>query len=154
MVGARELSVGRAASAALRLAGPVASPVLARYFSALSRGDPLPVKDRMEMPVATQKTDTGLSQGLLKVLHKQVGETHWPARPCFATWALSSPLGKAGSPQKPPVPAGIVRAVSDPVVFGHLVWARETQIAVDGFLFQMQLQERDTKRDLSSLIYS
>ncbi|XP_053448960.1 ropporin-1-like protein [Nycticebus coucang] len=43
----------------------------AGYFSALSRGDPLPVKDRLEMPVATQKTDTGLTQGLLKVLHKQ-----------------------------------------------------------------------------------
>ncbi|XP_006714567.1 ropporin-1-like protein isoform X1 [Homo sapiens] len=43
----------------------------AGYFSALSRGDPLPVKDRMEMPTATQKTDTGLTQGLLKVLHKQ-----------------------------------------------------------------------------------
>ncbi|KAL0628854.1 Ropporin-1-like protein [Plecturocebus cupreus] len=42
-----------------------------RYFSALSRGDPLPVKERMEMPMATQKTDTGLTQGLLKVLHKQ-----------------------------------------------------------------------------------
>lgn len=42
-----------------------------QYFSALSRGDPLPVKDRIEMPVATQKTDTGLTQGLLKVLHKQ-----------------------------------------------------------------------------------
>ncbi|XP_014399031.1 PREDICTED: ropporin-1-like protein isoform X3 [Myotis brandtii] len=41
------------------------------YFSALSRGDPLPVKDRIEMPVATQKTDTGLTQGMLKVLHKQ-----------------------------------------------------------------------------------
>ena len=48
--------------------------VAVRYFSALSRGDPLPVKDRIEMPVATQKTDTGLTQGLLKVLHKQVGE--------------------------------------------------------------------------------
>lgn len=47
--------------------------VALRYFSALSRGDPLPVKDRIEMPVATQKTDTGLTQGLLKVLHKQVG---------------------------------------------------------------------------------
>ncbi|XP_021794933.1 ropporin-1-like protein isoform X1 [Papio anubis] len=43
----------------------------AGYFSALSRGDPLPVKDRMEMPTATQKTDTGLTQGLLKILHKQ-----------------------------------------------------------------------------------
>ncbi|KAM5259908.1 ropporin-1-like protein [Hipposideros larvatus] len=45
----------------------------AGYFSALSRGDPLPVTDRIEMPVATQKTDTGLTQGLLKVLHKQCG---------------------------------------------------------------------------------
>ena len=26
------------------------------------------------MPMATQKTDTGLTQGLLKVLHKQVSE--------------------------------------------------------------------------------
>ncbi|XP_060047157.1 ropporin-1-like protein [Erinaceus europaeus] len=43
----------------------------AGYFSALSRGDPLPVKDRVELPTATQKTDTGLTQGLLKVLHKQ-----------------------------------------------------------------------------------
>ncbi|XP_006900217.1 PREDICTED: ropporin-1-like protein [Elephantulus edwardii] len=43
----------------------------AGYFSALSRGDPLPVKDRLELPVVTQKTDTGLTQGLLKVLHKQ-----------------------------------------------------------------------------------
>ncbi|KAM6224399.1 ropporin-1-like protein [Rhynchocyon petersi] len=43
----------------------------AGYFSALSRGEPLPVKDRLELPVATQKTDTGLTQGLLRVLHKQ-----------------------------------------------------------------------------------
>ncbi|KAM6156691.1 ropporin-1-like protein [Erethizon dorsatum] len=43
----------------------------AGYFLALSQGDPLPVKDRVEMPMATQKTDTGLTQGLLKVLHKQ-----------------------------------------------------------------------------------
>uniref|UniRef100_A0A8C2VDQ5 Ropporin-1-like protein n=1 Tax=Chinchilla lanigera TaxID=34839 RepID=A0A8C2VDQ5_CHILA len=43
----------------------------AGYFLALSRGDPLPIKDRVEMPMATQKTDTGLTQGLLKVLHKQ-----------------------------------------------------------------------------------
>ncbi|XP_004625346.1 ropporin-1-like protein [Octodon degus] len=43
----------------------------AGYFLALSQGDPLPIKDRVEMPVATQKTDTGLTQGLLKVLHKQ-----------------------------------------------------------------------------------
>lgn len=48
------------------------SVVVVRYFSALSKGDPLPVKERIEMPVATQKTDTGLTQGMLKVLHKQV----------------------------------------------------------------------------------
>lgn len=43
-----------------------------RYFSALSKGERLPVKDRLEMNVATQKTDTGLTPGLLKTLHKQV----------------------------------------------------------------------------------
>lgn len=57
---------------ALLCAEPSAGPAVLRYFSALSRGDPLPVKDRIEMPVATQKTDTGLTQGLLRVLHKQV----------------------------------------------------------------------------------
>lgn len=56
----------------LRINEPPVMPVVVRYFSALARGDPLPVKDRIEMPVATQKTDTGLTQGLLKVLHKQV----------------------------------------------------------------------------------
>ncbi|XP_075694437.1 ropporin-1-like protein [Rhinoderma darwinii] len=44
----------------------------AAYFSSLSRGEPLPAKERVEMPVATQKTDTGLTPGLLKVLHKQL----------------------------------------------------------------------------------
>ncbi|XP_034267759.1 ropporin-1-like protein [Pantherophis guttatus] len=44
------------------------------YFYALSRGEPLPVKDRVEMPVATQKNDTGLTPGLLKVLHKQLSQ--------------------------------------------------------------------------------
>lgn len=34
------------------------------------------------MPVATQKTDTGLTQGLLKVLHKQVGEPLNCTRSC------------------------------------------------------------------------
>ncbi|XP_068933245.1 ropporin-1-like protein [Petaurus breviceps papuanus] len=48
----------------------------AGYFSALSRGDPLPVKERVELPVATQKTDTGLTRGLLKVLHKQLAHKH------------------------------------------------------------------------------
>lgn len=44
----------------------------AAYFSSLSRGEPLPVKERVEMPVATQKTDTGLTPGLLRVLHNQL----------------------------------------------------------------------------------
>lgn len=44
-----------------------------RYFNALAKGECLPVKERLEMNVATQKTDTGLTPGLLKILHKQVG---------------------------------------------------------------------------------
>ncbi|XP_026860253.2 ropporin-1-like protein [Electrophorus electricus] len=44
----------------------------AAYFAALSKGEALPVKHRLEIPVATQKTDTGLTPGLLKVLHKQL----------------------------------------------------------------------------------
>ncbi|CAH1251348.1 ROPN1L [Branchiostoma lanceolatum] len=44
----------------------------AAYFRALSKGETLPVKERLEMPTATQKTDTGLTPGLLKVLHKQL----------------------------------------------------------------------------------
>ncbi|KAJ7338404.1 hypothetical protein JRQ81_011931 [Phrynocephalus forsythii] len=44
------------------------------YFSAMSKGEPLPVKERVEMPVATQKNDTGLTPGLLKILHKQLSE--------------------------------------------------------------------------------
>lgn len=43
-----------------------------RYFSALSKGECLPVKERLEMKMASQTTDTGLTPGLLKVLHKQV----------------------------------------------------------------------------------
>ncbi|XP_072304503.1 ropporin-1-like protein [Eucyclogobius newberryi] len=45
----------------------------AAYFTALSKGKALPVKDRLELNVATQKTDTGLTQGLLKTLHVQLG---------------------------------------------------------------------------------
>ncbi|OXB65193.1 hypothetical protein ASZ78_004950 [Callipepla squamata] len=43
----------------------------AAYFTALSKGEPLPVKERMETPSTKQKTDTGLTPGLLKVLHNQ-----------------------------------------------------------------------------------
>ncbi|XP_077641370.1 ropporin-1-like protein isoform X2 [Lonchura striata] len=38
----------------------------------LSKGEPLPVKERLEMPLATGKKDAGLTPGLLKVLHKQL----------------------------------------------------------------------------------
>ncbi|KAM7071430.1 ropporin-1-like protein isoform 1-T4 [Acridotheres tristis] len=44
----------------------------AAYFSALSKGEPLPVKKRLEMPLAAEKKDAGLTPGLLKVLHKQL----------------------------------------------------------------------------------
>ncbi|KAL1006617.1 hypothetical protein UPYG_G00074520 [Umbra pygmaea] len=44
----------------------------ASYFNNLSKGEALPVKQRLEMPVATQKTDSGLTPGLLKDLHKQL----------------------------------------------------------------------------------
>ncbi|XP_046872216.1 ropporin-1-like protein [Hypomesus transpacificus] len=52
----------------------------AAYFNALSKGDTLPAKERMEMPVATQKTDTGLTPGLLKVLHKQLSSKETVAK--------------------------------------------------------------------------
>uniref|UniRef100_H3C4H2 Ropporin-1-like protein n=2 Tax=Tetraodon nigroviridis TaxID=99883 RepID=H3C4H2_TETNG len=42
------------------------------YFSALSKGECLPVKDRLETNLGNQTTDTGLTPGLLKVLHKQL----------------------------------------------------------------------------------
>lgn len=45
----------------------------AAYFRAMSKGELPPVKERLEMPIATQKTDTGLTPGLLKVLDKQLG---------------------------------------------------------------------------------
>ncbi len=44
----------------------------AAYFRALANGELPPVKERLEMPTATQKTDTGLTPGLLRVLNKQV----------------------------------------------------------------------------------
>jgi len=45
----------------------------AAYFRAMAKGETPPVKDRLEMPIATQKTDTGITPGLLRVLHKQLG---------------------------------------------------------------------------------
>ncbi len=43
-----------------------------RYFRCLAKGEIPPVKERLEMPVATQKTDSGLTIGLIKTLHKQL----------------------------------------------------------------------------------
>ena len=48
----------------------------ANYFQALANGETLPVKERLETPVATQKTDTGLTPGLVSVLHRQLGTKH------------------------------------------------------------------------------
>ncbi|CAG5895808.1 unnamed protein product [Menidia menidia] len=48
----------------------------AAYFNALAKGECLPVKERLEMNVATQKNDTGLTPGLLKTLHKQLSPKH------------------------------------------------------------------------------
>lgn len=45
----------------------------AAYFRAMAKGEMPPVKERLEMPTATQKTDTGLTPGLLKVLNRQLG---------------------------------------------------------------------------------
>jgi len=42
------------------------------YFRAMANGDVPPVKDRLEMMTATQKNDTGLTPGLLRVLNRQV----------------------------------------------------------------------------------
>ncbi|KAM9308715.1 ropporin-1-like protein [Gastrophryne carolinensis] len=48
----------------------------AAYFSSLSKGECLPVKEHVEMPLTNTKTGTGLTQGLLKVLHKQLSPMH------------------------------------------------------------------------------
>lgn len=45
----------------------------AAYFRAMASGEIPPVKDRLEMVTATQKDDTGLTAGLLRVLNRQLG---------------------------------------------------------------------------------
>jgi len=45
----------------------------AAYFRSLANGDIPPVKERLELATATQRTDTGLTPGLLRVLHRQLG---------------------------------------------------------------------------------
>ncbi|XP_020568341.1 ropporin-1-like protein isoform X2 [Oryzias latipes] len=44
----------------------------AAYFNDLSKGECLPVKDRLEIDATTQKMDPSLTPGLLKTLHKQL----------------------------------------------------------------------------------
>jgi hypothetical protein len=44
----------------------------AKYFRCLANGEIPPVKERLELNVATQKTDSGLTIGIIKTLHKQV----------------------------------------------------------------------------------
>nr|CDS27219.1 cAMP dependent protein kinase regulatory [Hymenolepis microstoma] len=43
------------------------------YFKALAHREIPPVKERFEIAVASQKTDTGLTPGILKILHNQLG---------------------------------------------------------------------------------
>jgi len=44
----------------------------AAYFRCLARGEPPPAKDRLEYPVP--QTETGLTPGLLRVIHRQLGK--------------------------------------------------------------------------------
>lgn len=46
--------------------------IFSRYFTALSNGEPLPVKERLDMSASNRKTDTALTPELLRTLHKQV----------------------------------------------------------------------------------
>ena len=55
----------------------------------MSKGETPPAKERLEMPVATQKTDTGLTPGLLRVLNKQVSFKHTKQRLKVDIWPRS-----------------------------------------------------------------
>ncbi|VDD79569.1 unnamed protein product [Mesocestoides corti] len=46
------------------------------YFKALAHNEIPPVKERLEMAYCSQKTDTGLTEGILKTLHNQLGMCH------------------------------------------------------------------------------
>jgi len=67
------------------------------YFKAMSKGETPPVKDRLEMPVATQKTDTGLTPGLLRVLNKQVCYLNMCNWSLFCGQQLTSAMGQVNS---------------------------------------------------------
>uniref|UniRef100_A0A0R3SUW6 Ropporin-1-like protein n=2 Tax=Hymenolepis diminuta TaxID=6216 RepID=A0A0R3SUW6_HYMDI len=43
------------------------------YFKTLANNEIPPVKERLEIPVASQKTDTGLTPSILRILHNQLG---------------------------------------------------------------------------------
>ncbi|KAK2814804.1 hypothetical protein Q7C36_023070 [Tachysurus vachellii] len=58
--------------AAIRTQPPDVLQWSADYFTALSEGEPLPVKDRLEIFAKTPNTDNTLTPGLLKVLHEQL----------------------------------------------------------------------------------
>ena len=45
-----------------------------RYFEALSKGEPLPVKDRLEVPIGSA-LERPVTKGFIEVLHKQVLDT-------------------------------------------------------------------------------
>ncbi len=51
---------------------PTIHKIKTRYFKALANHEIPPVKERLEMPITSQKTDTGLTPGLLRVLNNQV----------------------------------------------------------------------------------
>ncbi|CAH8523993.1 unnamed protein product [Schistosoma turkestanicum] len=46
------------------------------YFKAIAQNEVPPVKMRLELPISTQKTDTGLTPGLLRILNNQVIQQH------------------------------------------------------------------------------
>ncbi|CAH8592951.1 unnamed protein product [Schistosoma rodhaini] len=42
------------------------------YFKAMAQSEIPPVKERLEFPISTQKTDSGLTPGILKILNNQL----------------------------------------------------------------------------------
>ncbi|CAH8587830.1 Ropporin-1-like protein [Schistosoma haematobium] len=42
------------------------------YFKAIAQSEIPPVKERLELPISTQKTDTGLTPGILRILNNQL----------------------------------------------------------------------------------
>ena len=53
------------------LTGALIPDIYFSYFEALSKGEPLPVKDRLEVPVGSA-LNAQLTKGFIEVLHKQV----------------------------------------------------------------------------------